>query len=390
MTEMVYGTVKHSSVEPSLSKWLHSIDRWSILCVLTLFGIGLLLGLSSSPPLAEKNEYSPFYYVYKQVVFGSLALSCMFIFSTLSKTSIRRFAVLFFLVTFIALALLPVFGTDFGKGATRWYSFGLGSFQPSEFLKPVFVVLSAWLIAESQKINGPPGNFISFFIAMLITILLVIQPDFGQAVLILFGWSVVYFVGGASIVLLLIIAFATICLGFVMYSISEHFRRRIDGFLSVDIDPTTQIGFVSNAIREGGWFGVGVGKGEVKWSLPDAHTDFIIAVAAEEYGLILVTVIISLYITVTIRSLHRLMNKKDPFARLAGVGLTAMFAMQALINMGVAVRLLPAKGMTLPFISNGGSSLIATGIALGMLLVFTKLEPQGDVRDLLVKRRKGP
>ena len=368
---------------------MHSIDRWSILCVLALFGIGLLLGLSSSPPLAAKNEYPPFYYVYKQVVFGSLALSCMFIFSTLSKTSVRRFAVLFFLATFVALALLPVFGTDFGKGATRWYSFGVGSFQPSEFLKPVFVVLSAWLIAESQKINGPPGNFISFFIAMVITVLLVIQPDFGQAMLVLFGWSVVYFVGGASIGLLLIIALATICLGFVMYSISEHFRRRIDGFLSVDVDPTTQIGFVSNAIREGGWFGVGVGKGEVKWSLPDAHTDFIIAVAAEEYGLILVTVIIALYMTVTIRCLHRLMNKKDPFARLAGVGLTAMFAMQALINMGVAVRLLPAKGMTLPFISNGGSSLIATGITLGMLLVFTKLEPQGEVRDLLANRRKG-
>jgi cell division protein FtsW len=386
---MVYGTVKHSSAEPSLSKWMHSIDRWSILCVLALFGIGLLLGLSSSPPLAAKNEYSPFYYVYKQVVFGSLALSCMFIFSTLSKTSIRRFAVLFFLATFVALALLPVFGTDFGKGATRWYSFGVGSFQPSEFLKPVFVVLSAWLIAESQKINGPPGNFISFFIAMVITVLLVIQPDFGQAMLVLFGWSVVYFVGGASIGLLLIIALATICLGFVMYTISEHFRRRIDGFLSVDVDPTTQIGFVSNAIREGGWFGVGVGKGEVKWSLPDAHTDFIIAVAAEEYGLILVTVIIALYMTVTIRCLHRLMNKKDPFARLAGVGLTAMFAMQALINMGVAVRLLPAKGMTLPFISNGGSSLIATGITLGMLLVFTKSEPQREVRDLLANRRKG-
>ena len=389
MTEMVYGTVKHSSAEPSLSKWMHSIDRWSILCVLALFGIGLLLGLSSSPPLAAKNEYPPFYYVYKQVVFGSLALSCMFIFSTLSKTSVRRFAVLFFLATFVALALLPVFGTDFGKGATRWYSFGVGSFQPSEFLKPVFVVLSAWLIAESQKINGPPGNFISFFIAMVITVLLVIQPDFGQAMLVLFGWSVVYFVGGASIGLLLIIALATICLGFVMYTISEHFRRRIDGFLSVDVDPTTQIGFVSNAIREGGWFGVGVGKGEVKWSLPDAHTDFIIAVAAEEYGLILVTVIIALYMTVTIRCLHRLMNKKDPFARLAGVGLTAMFAMQALINMGVAVRLLPAKGMTLPFISNGGSSLIATGITLGMLLVFTKLEPQGEVRHLLANRRKG-
>ena len=388
MTEIVYGKFDSSRIEPSFSNWLHTIDRWSILCILTLFGIGLLLGLAASPPLAEKNGYLPFYYVYKQIIFGSLSLLAMFALSFVSKDSIRRFSVLFFLMTFFAVALLPFLGTDFGKGAVRWYSFGFGSLQPSEFLKPVFIVFSAWLIAESSKINGPPGNLISFLVAVIVILLLMIQPDFGQAALILFGWGVIYFVGGAPISLLVMIAGAVVCVGFTMYGVSQHFARRIDGFLSNDIDPTTQIGFVTNAIREGGWFGVGVGEAEVIWSLPDAHTDFIIAVAAEEYGLVLVAVIIALYTTFTIRCLYRLMKKKDPFVRLAGVGLTAMFAMQAIINMGVAVRLLPAKGMTLPFVSNGGSSLIATGIGIGMLLVFTRNKPQGEIRDLLTKRRR--
>jgi len=168
---------------------------------------------------------------------------------------------------------------------------------------------------------------------------------------------------------------------------SEHFARRIDGFLSTDVDPTTQLGYATNAIREGGYFGVGVGEGAVKWSLPDAHTDFIIAVAAEEYGLVMVLAIIVLFCTFTLRSLHRLMRERDPFIRLAGTGLAAMFAMQAIINMGVAVRLLPAKGMTLPFVSNGGSSLLAGGIALGMLLAFTRQRAQGEISDILIKRR---
>ena len=388
MTEIAYGTMGSSRSDPSFSNWLHTVDRWSILCILVLFGIGLLLGLAASPPLAEKNGYAPFYYVYKQVIFGCSALFFMFVLSFCSKDNIRRFSVLFFFITFAALTLLPFLGTDFGKGATRWYSFGFGSLQPSEFLKPVFVVFSAWLIAESEKINGPPGNFLSFSMAVLITLLLIMQPDFGQAALILFGWGVVYFVGGAPIILLIVIAGAVICLGIFMYIDSEHFARRIDSFLSTDIDPTTQMGFVNNAIREGGWFGVGVGEGEVKWSLPDAHTDFIVAVAAEEYGLILVIIIIMLYTVFTVRCLYRLMKKKDPFVKLAGAGLTAMFAMQAIMNMGVAVRLLPAKGMTLPFVSNGGSSLLATGIGVGMLLVFTRSRPQGEVRDFLAKKRR--
>jgi cell division protein FtsW len=186
--------------------------------------------------------------------------------------------------------------------------------------------------------------------------------------------------------ILLVLAGGVVLFGTFAYNNSEHFARRIDGFLTTDIDPTTQIGYATNAIQEGGFFGVGVGEGQVKWSLPDAHTDFIIAVAAEEYGLVLVIIILGLFATITVRSLLRLMRERDPFIRLAGTGLACMFGVQAMINMGVAVRLLPAKGMTLPFVSYGGSSVIASGIAVGMLLAFTRARPQGEIGDLLRKR----
>lgn len=184
-------------------------------------------------------------------------------------------------------------------------------------------------------------------------------------------------------ILLVGMAGMVVLAGSFAYNNSEHFARRIDGFLSPDVDPRTQLGYATNAIQEGGFFGVGVGEGAVKWSLPDAHTDFIIAVAAEEYGLVLVLFIIALYAIVVMRSFFRLMKERDPFIRLAGTGLAAMFGVQAMINMGVAVRLLPAKGMTLPFVSYGGSSLIAGGIAVGMLLAFTRTRPQGEIGDIL-------
>ncbi len=386
MTEMVYGTVTARAGEPILPKWWRTVDRWSMTCVFALFAIGLLLGLAASPPLAEKNGLPPFHYVTKQAIFGGMALSTMVIVSMMSPSFIRRVATLGALAAIVALALLPWFGTDFGKGATRWYSLGFASVQPSEFLKPLFIVLSAWLISASQEINGPPGKLYSFVLTMVVVSFLALQPDFGQACLVLFGWGVVYFVAGAPLILLMIMAASAVMAGVGAYNFSEHFARRIDGYLSAEIDPRTQLGYATNAIREGGYFGVGVGEGQVKWSLPDAHTDFIIAVAAEEYGLVLVLTIIALFAIFTVRSLYRLMKERDPFIRLAGTGLVALFAMQAIINMGVAVRLLPAKGMTLPFVSNGGSSLVAGGIALGMLLAFTRSRPQGEIRDILLSR----
>jgi len=383
MTEMVYGSVPVRNAEPVLPKWWRTIDSWSMSCILILFGIGLLLGFAASPPLASKTGLPPFYYVERQAMFGGLALIAMFLTSMMTPLVVRRLAVVGFIGAFIALMGLPFFGTDFGKGALRWYSMGFASVQPSEFLKPGFIVVAAWMLAAGQEINGPPGRLWSLILAAVIVLLLALQPDFGQAALVLFGWGVMYFVAGAPMVLLVAMAGLVVLGGSFAYNNSEHFARRIDGFLTPDVDPRTQLGYATNAIQEGGFFGVGVGGGEVKWSLPDAHTDFIIAVAAEEYGLVLVLCIIVLYAIVVVRSLLRLMRERDPFIRLAGTGLACMFGVQAMINMGVAVRLLPAKGMTLPFVSYGGSSLIAGGIAIGMLLAFTRTRPQGEIGDIL-------
>jgi cell division protein FtsW len=382
MTEMAYGSVGTVEGEAVLSRWWRTLDKSVLTAILILFSIGLLLGLASSPPLAEKNGLAPFHYVYRQAIFGSIALFVMLVFSMLPSRVIRRLGVIGFLLCFVALCLLPFFGTDFGKGAVRWYGLGFASVQPSEFLKPGFIVTVAWLISANGQINGPPGRLWSFIITMLVVALLIIQPDFGQACLILFGWGIIYFVAGASFILLAALALMVLVAGSMAYSYSEHFAKRIDGFLSPDIDPRTQLGYATNAIQEGGFFGVGVGEGQVKWSLPDAHTDFIISVAAEEYGLFLVVLIILLFTWIVLTSLIRLLKERDAFNRLAGSGLVAMFGIQAIINVGVAVRLLPAKGMTLPFVSYGGSSIIAMGITVGMLLALTRVRPQKDIGDI--------
>lgn len=387
MTEMAYGAIPTRASVPILPRWWQTIDKLTISAILLLFGVGLLLGFAASPPLAEKNNLAPFYFVQRQAFFGLVALLAMVFTSMMSPSLVRRLAVFGFAVSFAAVVFLPIFGTDFGKGAVRWYSLGFASIQPSEFLKPGFIVLAAWLMAASQEINGPPGKTISLVLVIVVVGFLAMQPDFGQSALILFGWGMMYFIAGAPLILLLGMAGITIFAGSVAYNNSEHFARRIDGFLSTDIDPTTQIGYATNAIQQGGFFGVGVGEGQVKWQLPDAHTDFIIAVAAEEYGLILVLFVIALFMVITVRSLLRLLKERDPFVRLAGTGLACIFGVQAMINMGVAVRLLPAKGMTLPFISYGGSSLIAAGITMGMLLAFTRTRPQSDLDDLFGAKR---
>ncbi len=388
MTEMVYGAIPTRDGEPILPRWWRTVDKWSLSAVLLLFGVGLLLGLAASPPLAERNGFGAFHYVQRQLLFGALAMTTMFALTMMTPRTIRRLAVVGFAVSLLGVMLLPFFGTDYGKGAVRWFSLGFGSIQPSEFLKPGFIVVAGWMIAASNEVAGPPGKTYSFALAIFIVLLLALQPDFGQACLILFAWGVMYFVGGAPFIILAGIAGLSVAAGAFAYQNSEHFARRIDGFLSAEVDPTTQLGYAANAIREGGFFGVGVGEGTVKWSLPDAHTDFIIAVAAEEYGLLLVLVIIALYAIIVLRSLFRLMRERDPFIRLAGTGLACTFAVQAMINMSVAVRLLPAKGMTLPFVSYGGSSLIAGGILVGMLLALTRVRPQGEIADHLIRSRR--
>ncbi|PZQ51619.1 MAG: cell division protein FtsW [Rhodovulum sulfidophilum] len=384
MTDMVFGATPAKSGEAIIPEWWRTVDRWSLAAIVALFLIGLLLCLAASPPLAVRNGLDPFYYFWRQVGFGVVALFVLVTVSMASPVRLRRWGVVAFFFSFVALAFLPFFGTDFGKGAIRWYSLKVISVQPAEFLKPSFAIFAAWLMAASYDLKGPPGKALSFVIAVTITTMLALQPDFGQAGLIIATWALMYFAAGAPVTLLSGVGAGVIGVGWFAYHNSEHVARRINGFLSEEVDPLTQIGFASNAIQEGGIFGVGVGNGSVKWTLPDAHTDFIIAVAAEEYGLILCLVVMALYATVVARALIRLVGERDPFIRLAGTGLACQFGMQAMINMGVAVRLLPAKGMTLPLISYGGSSLIAACLGLGALLAMTRERPRpDDMEDIL-------
>jgi cell division protein FtsW len=387
MTEMVYGSNPVRVSEPVIPRWWRTIDKWTLTCVFILFGVGLLLGLAASVPLATRNGLEPFYYVQRQAVFGGIGLVVMLGVSMMPPDMVRRLGVMGFAAAMLALMLLPFLGTDYGKGAVRWFSLGFASFQPSEFLKPGFVIVVAWLIAASQELNGPPGKAISFGLTLVVVGFLAMQPDFGQSALVLFAWGVIYFVGGAPMLLIGVVGGLVATVGLFFYETSEHFARRINGYLAPDVDPRTQLGYAANAIQEGGFFGVGVGEGQVKWSLPDAHTDFIIAVAAEEYGLLLVLCILALYGVIVVRSLWRLLPERDPFARLAGAGMASIFGVQAMINMGVAVRLLPAKGMTLPFVSYGGSSVIAAGITLGMLLALTRERPRGQMSDVFRRGR---
>ncbi|RED14221.1 peptidoglycan glycosyltransferase FtsW [Pontivivens insulae] len=372
MTDMTFGADTAPEQEPILTRWWQSVDRWTLAAILTLFLVGILLGLAASPPLALDNGQEPFFYVKRQLFFGGIGLTAMLIVSMLSPKAIRRWATLGCVIGLIALLALPVFGTDFGKGAIRWFSLGFFSVQPSEFMKPVFVVVAAWLMTGSMARHGPPGMLLSLALAVAVAGILVRQPDYGQASLILASWGLMYFVAGAPVWLLCGMASSVMAFGVFAYQNSEHVARRIDGYLNPDVDPRTQLGYAEAAIREGGFLGVGAGEGLVKERLPDAHTDFIIAVAAEEYGLVLVLLIIAVFLFIVVRALTRLAQERDVFVRLSGTGLAALFGMQAIINMGVAVRLLPAKGMTLPFVSYGGSSLLAAGLALGMLLAFTR------------------
>lgn len=389
MTEMVYGTMPARAREPVIPRWWRTLDKLSLTSVFILFGIGILLGLAASVPLATRNGLSPYYYVQKQAIFGAGALMAMAAVSILSPAQVRRVGVLVFGVSILGLMALPFIGEDHGKGAVRWLSIAGFSLQPSEFLKPGFVIVTAWLMAAAQEINGPPGRLISILATLAIAAALALQPDFGQTLLVLFGWGVVYFVAGAPSWQIATAVGLVGLGGFGAYNMSDHFARRINGFLNPEIDPRSQIGYAVNAIQEGGFFGVGLGEGQVKWILPDAHTDFIIAVAAEEYGLVLVALILILFLTIVTGSLWRLMGERDTFTRLAGTGLACVFGVQAMINMGVAVRLLPAKGMTLPFISYGGSSVIAAGLTMGMLLALTRTRPQGRMSDVFRRGGRG-
>ena len=362
--------------ENLLYRWWLTVDKTSIFLILILMFLGLLMCMASSTELAVENGKGSFFYVGKQAIFCVVGFVILIGLSMSSIKFIRRISIILFFFSLSLLIVIPIFGTDFGKGAYRWLSLGFISFQPSELIKPFYVIFASWLFVSSIEKAGLPGISISAVVSLILIGLLVLQPDFGQASLIIATWSIIYFASGAPVLLLIIVAALAAASGFYIFKSYTYVADRITNFMNSEIDPLSQLGRARSAIQEGGYLGVGLGEGKVKVHLPDAHTDFIIAVAAEEYGLILCFLIIGLIGFLVIRAIFLLSKEESFFIRLSGTGIAGLIGMQALINLAVTVRLIPAKGMTLPFISYGGSSLISVSILCGILLCLTKRRPR--------------
>jgi cell division protein FtsW len=357
-----------------LSDWWFTVDRLMFFGLLLLMGAGLVLSFAASPPVAAKYHLEPFYFVRRHAVMLLPAVAITFAASTLAPKQIRRASLVIFL-TGIGLMILILFLGPEVKGAKRWLELGTFSLQPSEFAKPAFVVLTAWLFNESQKRKDVPGLELAILLYGVFALLLVLQPDFGQTMLVTLVWGALFFMAGINMVWIGVLAVAGIGGLFAAYFLLPHVASRIDRFLDPASGDTYQADRSLDSFLHGGWFGRGPGEGTVKDVLPDSHTDFIFAVAAEEYGLIACLILLTLFAFIVLRGLSKASQEPDGFIRHAVAGLIMLFGLQTLINMAVNVGMLPAKGMTLPFISYGGSSLLAMALTMGFALGFTRKRP---------------
>jgi len=383
MTDIIHGSSRAVPVDNPFFRWWQSVDQWTLIATFGLIVMGLLLSMAASVPLADSNDIPAFYYVHRQAIYGVISFSLIIFLSTTSLSVVRRFGIIGFFLVVIALALLPIFGTDFGKGAVRWFSLNWLTIQPSEYLKPFFVVFISWIVAGNIHSNPRAGLILSFFSMAICVFLLTMQPDLGQTVVLIGCWVLIHFIVGVSWLFSLVFFTFVSTVAFFFIQFSNHVATRLKTFFSNVVDPTSQMGLVEQAIHSGGFLGVGAGNGKIKWSLPDAHTDFIIAVAIEEFGLIVFIIILTLYIIILLRTLSRLLVERNPFLLLVGLGLLTIIQTQALINLGVAARLLPTKGMTLPFISYGGSSMVAMGILMGLLLNVTRRRTSENIDSFM-------
>lgn len=355
-----------------IGQWWWTVDRWSLSAVLAIMAFGVLLTLAASPPAAERIGADSFMFAKRQFVFLPLALIMTLSISLVSPRQVRRLALLVFCGSVVALALTFVIGVEI-KGARRWISVpGLSSVQPSEFVKPSLAVISAWLLAQARVERRMPGYFLSTLLVGTVLGLLLMQPDLGMSIVVAAVWAAQLFVVGLPMWIAGagVIGGAGALVG--AYFVFSHVRSRFDRFLDPSSGDNYQVNTALEAFMNGSLFGRGPGEGTVKAQLPDAHTDFVMAVCGEEFGLIVCLIILGLFAFVTLRTLSRASKETSLFITLAATGLGVQFGLQATINMASTIQLIPAKGMTLPFISYGGSSAIAMAICVGMLLSLTR------------------
>ena len=357
------------------SEWWWTVDRYLLVALIGLMVGGVVLSLAGSPAVAERLGLDSFHFAKRHIAFFLPSVALMIAVSFLTPRQVRRVALIVFLTTAVLLLATLFVGEEI-KGARRWISIGSFALQPSEFIKPAFVVLVAWLFAESGRQADIPANLFAVLLLAIVGALLVAQPDFGQTLLVVIVWGALFFLSGVAWIWIaggLAVAAAGIA---AAYTMMPHVAGRIDRFLNPQGGDTFQIDTALNSFLTGGWFGQGPGEGVVKRILPDSHTDFIFAVAAEEFGIVVCLLLVATFAFIVVRGLAYSLKDDDAFTRLAASGLMILFGVQSVINMAVNLNLMPAKGMTLPFISYGGSSMLALGLQMGFLLALTRRRRQ--------------
>ena len=354
-----------------LGRWWWTVDRWTLVALILLMGFGAVLMLAASPAAAARIGLGSFQLAQRQLALLPLAALTLIGISLLGPRAVRRLAVIGFLVSLLLCGFTLLVGAEI-KGATRWITLGGLSLQPSEFVKPCFAVVAAWMFAAEKGEEGLPGRLIASLLWLVVVTLLLLQPDVGQTFVVTAVWGIQFFLAGLPLFWVGLLTAVGLAALVGTYLVLPHVAQRIDSFLDPAAGDRYQVNRSIEAFMNGGLFGRGPGEGTVKAQLPDSHSDFIFAVAGEELGLVACLIILALFAFVVLRGFGKAFQDSSLFVLLAVSGLLAQFGLQALINMASALHLMPTKGMTLPFISYGGSSLLALALGMGMVLALTR------------------
>lgn len=357
-----------------LAEWWRTIDKPLLSALLFLMLCGFLMSFAGSPPVAERIGVDEFHFIKRHAIFLLPALVIMVAFSMFTPKQVRRAAFIMFAFSIVALLATLFIGSS-AKGSSRWIYIAGFTLQPSEFVKPAFVVITAWLFAENSRRPDIPGNLFSIILFGIVAALLIVQPDFGQTMLIAVVWGALFFMAGMPWIWIVVLGAIAIVGMLTAYMMFSHVASRINRFITGEGD-NYQVDRGIDAIVNGGWLGQGPGEGTVKNILPDSHTDFLFAVIAEEFGIIACMILVGIFAFIVLRGLAKSVHENDAYVRMSASGLVLLFGFQSMINIGVNLKLLPAKGMTLPFISYGGSSMIAMAMGMGFLLALTRSRPE--------------
>ena len=361
-----------------LGKWWWTVDRVTLALLLTLCVFGVVLVAAGSSAVAERNDDPANYFIIRHMIFLVPSLVFLIGLSMANLQQVWRVALILTGIALFCMLLVPILGTEV-KGAQRWLKIGPLSLQPSELIKPAFVVVAAWLIARQKEKPQFKGGFFACGLYFFVIALLLLQPDMGMTFVVTVSFFTIIFLAGLPFRYIILLAVVALGAALAAYSTFDHVQSRIDRFINPEAGDTYQIDKSLQAFQHGGLFGTGAGQGTVKNTIPDAHADFIFSVAGEELGMLFTVLLVGLYGYIIIRGYNRIMDTDNMFVILASGGLLTMFGLQALVNMGSAVHLLPTKGMTLPFISYGGSSLLSCGIGMGMLLALTRRQGRSGI-----------